>query len=134
MAGAKKFYDDLIERFSKLLEIKPDEKPDVIFSVPIPDSLTLVEGAVEEADKSALDMAWRKLPDLYAIASHIISRNQKDYFAEMKFLYNPSIDNWDINYFTTRKTHKIILGPRYYDPSHPLRERWENELKKMKEL
>ncbi len=133
MEKAKKFYDDLTGRFSKFLDIKPDEKPDIIFSVPIPDSLTVIEGAVEDADKMALDVAWRKLPDLYAIASCIISRNQKDYFAEMKFLYNPSTNNWDVNFFTTRKTHKVILGPRYYDPSHPLRKRWESELEKMKD-
>lgn len=134
MEVAKKFYDDLTTRFSRFLRVKPEEKTDIIFGIPIPDSLTLVDGALEDAEKTTLDSAWRKLPDLYAIASYIISQNQKDYFAEMKFLYNPSTSTWDINFFTIRKTRKVILGPRYYDPLHPLRKRWESELEKLKDL
>jgi len=132
MKAASAFYKDLSERFAKFLEIKPAERPDVIFSIPIPNSSTTVEGAVEEADKASLEVAWRKLPELYAIASHSIGQNQKDYFLEMKFLFNPSSKNWEINFFTTRKTRKVIQGPRYYDPSHPLRGRYERELERIK--
>lgn len=125
--SAKEFYKKLNDRFSKFLQINPT-KPDVIFGIEIPDSSVVVEGALEEADKETLEIVWEKLPELYAIAVHLIRQNPKDYFSQIKFLFNPQSKKWEINYLTLRKSGRIIQGPRYYEPNHPLKERWEKEL------
>lgn len=128
---AKAFYKELTERFARFLTLQPGVRPDVVFSIPIPESATKVEGAVEEADKVLLEYAWSTLPTLYALAAHFIGQNPPDFFHEMKFLFNPVTKEWEINFFTTRRTHQIIQGPRYYDPAHPLRRRYERELERM---
>jgi hypothetical protein len=131
---AIQFYKELNSRFVKILELKPDIHPDVIFSVPIPNTNTVVEAAIEEARKDDLEIAWRTLPQVYAIASHIIERCPPDHFADMKFLFNPQDNKWDINYFTVKATKKILLGPRYYQPDHPRYQRWERTIRAIEEL
>lgn len=127
-------YRQLSEPFKSLLKkAKPKPTADIIFSIPIPGSSTIVEGAIEDAYATNLEEIWPRLPTLYAVAVSIIQRNNKDYFSEIKFLYNPANSKWEINYLTIRKTHKVILGPRYYDPSHPLRKRWDEERKTQKQ-
>lgn len=121
------FHDQLSERFARLLRRgKPwDTEPDVILGLRIPGSDTLVEGAVENAEGQSLRTAFEELPTLYAIATHLIERNSPDFFLVMRFLLNPETRSWEINYLVTRKTSRVIMGPRYYDPTHPLRARYE---------
>lgn len=128
--STKEFYKKLNDRFSKFLQINPT-KPDVIFGVDIPESSVVVEGALEQANKEILEIVWAKLPELYAIATHLIRQNPKNYFSQIKFLFNPQSKKWEINYLTLRKSGRIIQGPRYYEPNHPLRERWEKELERI---
>jgi len=128
---AVQFYKELNSRFARILELNPDVKPDVIFNVPIPNTSTVVEAAVEEANKDDLEKAWRSLPVVYAIASHIINRCPPDHFADMKFLFNLQDHRWEINYFSVRATEKILLGPRYYQPEHPQYQRWKKVLKEV---
>lgn len=121
--------ESLNKRFSKLLELNPDGHVDVIFQLPIPGSRTRVECAVESADEDSLEQVWGTLPTLYASAFHLIKQNRQDYFSEIKFLFNPVTRTWELNYLATRDTQRIILGPRYQDPSHPLRARFEKMFK-----
>ena len=121
------------ERFAKLLELDPANRPDVIFSIHMPDTSTIIEGAVEDADKTTLSEAWESILELCALAAHILEQNRRDYFAEVKFLFNPLSKKWEINYITTRETKRVILGPRYNDPTHPLHQRWTREHKEMKQ-
>lgn len=128
--STKEFYKKLNDRFSKFLQINP-AKPDVIFGIEIPDSSVAVEGALEQASKEILEIVWQKLPEIYAIATHLIRQNPKGYFSQIKFLFNPQSKKWEINYLTLRKSGRIIQGPRYYEPNHPLRERWEREIERI---
>jgi hypothetical protein len=129
----KGFYKQLSKRFAKLLEkAKPEgSQPDVIFHIPVPDSDTTIEGALENADHGDIEKVLEKLPELYGLAVHLLQRNPPNFFSIMRFLYNPSDDRWEINYLVTRKTNKVIKGPRYYDPTHPLRPRYEQALKQI---
>lgn len=98
---------------------------DVIVHLAVPGSATNIEGAVEDVDEVTLRRAWAKLPELRALAVATVEQNRKNYFLELKYLFNPSKGEWEINYLVTRATQQVILGPRYYDESHPLRARWE---------
>jgi hypothetical protein len=122
----------LNKRFSKILDLNPVGQTDVIFQLPIPGSRTRVECAVENADECSLERVWGTLPTLYASAFHLIEQNRQGYFSEIKFLFNPVTRTWELNYLAIRDTHRIILGPRYQDPSHPLRARFEKMLRSEK--
>lgn len=122
--------DRLTECFSKLLDLNREGPTDVIFQLPISGSSTHVECAVENADRSSLEYVWGTLPTLYASAIHLIEQNRRDYFSEIKFLFNPVTRAWELNYLAIRDTQRIILGPRYQDPSHPLRARFERMFRK----
>lgn len=116
------------KRFAQLITKTNDsQKPDVIFGIPIQNPDVIIEGAVEEAEINVLNKAWEKLPNLYCLAEKIIKRNRRDYFAQLKFLFNPVTEIWEINYILTRKSNRVILGPRYSDFSHPLYKRWSTE-------
>jgi hypothetical protein len=131
----KDFYRQLSNRLTKLLEkAKPeDSQPDVIFRLVVPESDTVIEGALESADQISIERVLGKLPVLYAIVVHLLQQNPSDFFSIMRFLYNPTDDNWEINYLVTRKTNKVIKGPRYYDRKHPLRPRYEKALEEIAE-
>lgn len=121
----------LTEKLSKLLKkSKPTGQPDVIFQVEIPNSDVLVEGALEYATEDVLETVWSKLPELYLLAENVIARNRPKHFAVLRYLFNPYSNEWEINYFLTRNSKRVILGKRYTDPNHPLRRRWveQNEL------
>jgi len=80
----------LNQRISLLLsKSKASEKPDVIFSVTVPNSNTIVEGAVENASKQVLQRVWSSLPELYGFALSLVRKNRKDFFSQMNFLFNP---------------------------------------------
>ena len=113
------------DRFLLLLKQRTNRKTDVVFGIPLANSETLVEAAVEDANQETIAEVWESLPKLYAIVTRIIKSNPKDFFQEAKFLYNPVTRSWEINYLAIRKTRRIILGPRYYDQTHPLWHRWE---------
>lgn len=130
---SKDFYIQLSARFNRLLDrAKPEgSRPDVIFHIPIPDSDTIVEGSWEDSDPVYATRVLEKLPELYAAAVHVIQRNPENFFSQMKFLYNPEADIWEINYLIIRKTNRVIKGPRYYSPKHPLRSRLEKAMSEM---
>jgi hypothetical protein len=123
--GAKSLYKDVISRFNKIFDLKPEINPDIIMKVPLDGDNTIVEAIVEDANKDLLDIALKSLPIVYAIATKIISKAPKDHFFEMKFILNPQSKQWEINYFTLRKDHKILLGQRYYQKDHPSYARWQ---------
>lgn len=124
----KDFIASFRNRFEQLLATSKSDQPvDIIFRLPIHNTNTVVEGAVEGATKEHRDMAWDSLPELYVLSYEIINRNRKDIFSHIKFLFNPSTGKWEVNYLLTRKNFRAILGPRYSDSSHPLRKRWEDE-------
>jgi hypothetical protein len=125
---ASSFVDEFNNRFTQLVEYSNQNlKPDLVFSIQIPNSNVDVEGAIEEVDKEVLKGIWMKLPELYCLAEKIINDNRNGYFYQLNFLFNPITKKWEVNYLITRKTNRVILGPRYIDPSHPLRKRWETE-------
>lgn len=130
---AKNYYKQLGNYFEDLFkQAKPEGiPPDIIFCVPIEGSATVVEGALERAETAKITIVLEKLPDLYAIAKHIIDRNQEDFFSVMRFLFNPSNETWEINYLVTRNSNRIIKGTRYYYPQHSLRERYDETLKQL---
>jgi hypothetical protein len=116
------------KRFAQLItKSNNPQKPDVIFGIPIYKPDVIIEGAVEEADIVVLNKAWEKLPNLYCLAERIIKGNRRDYFSQLKFLFNPVTENWEVNYILTRNSNRVILGPRYSDSSHPLHKRWNME-------
>lgn len=133
LEAGEKFYEQLSENFVKLFEkAKPNNsQPDVIFNIPVSGSDTLIQGALENANTTHIRNVLKKLPEMYACAVHLIEQNSPNFFSEMKFLYNPEVQRWEINYLVTRKTNKIIWGPRYYDPQHPLRARYEKMLREL---
>lgn len=107
------------------LKHKPnDEAVDIILGVPHPDSDAVIEAAIENANEVSFNKAWESVENLYALIDRIVESNPRDQFVEIKFLFNPSSLSWEINYLITR-THRIFLGPRYTDPSHPLCTRWQ---------
>jgi hypothetical protein len=125
---ASSLYSRLNKRFMRLLATSKSDQPgDVVFEVPVPDTSVVVEGAVENVTGEQLEIAWKRLPELYALAIEIIEQNRPDFFSHLKFLLNPLTKRWEVNYLVTRKSQRVILGPRYHDPSHPLRQRWESE-------
>jgi hypothetical protein len=118
----------LSQRVSLLLsKSKASERPDVIFSVTVPDSNAIIEGAVESASGQMLERVWPSLPELYCFALSLVRRNRKNLFSQLKFLFNPVTNKWEINYLLTKGTNRVILGPRYYERAHPLWQRWEDE-------
>ena len=105
---------------------KNDKPADVIFALPIPDSVTIVEAAVENADRNgSIPAAISELPNVYYEAIRLIAANRKDYFEQIKYLFNPVTETWEINYLVTKKSKEIVLGPRYYEPDHPLHARYK---------
>ena len=111
-----------------------NDKPDYIFVVPMQDCDVNVEGALESPDTQTIVQACEKLPELYVYARKLLSQNQKDYFSDLKFLFNPVTQRWEINFLTIRKTHQVVKSQRYYIPEHALRLRYDEQLIKIKEL
>jgi hypothetical protein len=109
------------------------DQPDYVFMLQIPGVNENVEGALESPTPEVLVEACEKLPDLFAYTVKILSQNQPEYFQDIKFLYNSVSHQWEINFLTIKKTHKVVLGKRYYIPDHPLRLRYEQELEHLKE-
>ncbi len=128
--AGRQFYKDLASHIAHLLsKAKPEgRRPDIIWLIPIPDSETRVEGVLEEAVEKNIADALERLPFLYGAAKHIIGKNRSNYFSLMSFLYIPEQKNWDINYLVIKKSNRVIMGPRYYVPTHPLRARYEQIL------
>jgi len=110
------------------------DKPDYIFIVQIPGANVNVEGALESPAPAVLEEACEKLPELCAYAIKVLSQNRPDYFQDLKFLYNHTSHRWEINFLTVKRTHKVIKGKRYYILDHPLRLRYDEELRSLKEL
>jgi len=128
MAKAKSLYQDLSRELAKLLtKSKTEQRPDIIFNLTSNRSATVIEGAIENADANALEVAWTKLPELYWQSNELIRRNREDYFSHVTYLFNPVSQKWEVNFLLTRVTHQVILGPRYYDSNHPLSKRWIEE-------
>jgi hypothetical protein len=122
------FYKEFHNRFAELVKkSKTGKMPDVIIGIPIPNTELIIEGAIEEASIESLKKVWGKLPDLYCFAKWLVERNRQNYFSQLKFLFNPMTEKWEINYLVTRDTNRVILGPRYIESSHPLHKRWEDE-------
>lgn len=124
----------LLQRIGKKLgsltrKTIPGDKPDYIIKLQIPNVEENVEGAIESPTSEILTEACEKLPELYAYTHKVLSQNQPGYFQDIKFLYNPVVHRWEVNYLTIKKTQKIIYGRRYIDPDHPLRLRYEQEIK-----
>jgi hypothetical protein len=125
---ARPFYVEMNNRLAQLLsKAKTGDRSDVIFTLPDAVPGVQIEGAVEGAEPSTLSRVWAKLPELHALATHFVQANPPDHFSQMKFLYNPASERWEVNYLTLRKYHSVILGPRYYVASHPLSRRWRDQ-------
>ncbi len=109
----------------------PKDKPDFIFLIQTPEVSEHIEGALETPTSEILIEACNKLPELYAYALKLIGQNKPGYFQDLKFLFNPISHKWEINFLTIKQSHKIVLGRRYFIPDHPLRYRYEQELKRL---
>lgn len=109
----------------------PGDQPDYIIKLQIPGIEENVEGAIESPSPVILKEAFEKLPELYAYTGKVLSQNQPGYFQDIKFLYNPFTNRWEVNYLTIKKSKKIVYGRRYIVPDHPLRLRYEQELKRI---
>jgi hypothetical protein len=109
------------------------DRPDYIFIIPMKNSDVNVEGALECPDATTLIQACEKLPELYIYAKKLLLQNREGYFSDLKFLYNPLTNLWEINFLTIRDTHQVVLGKRYFVPEHPLRVRYEEQLREVKE-
>jgi hypothetical protein len=128
---AKELLWNISNRFNEFLSITKTQDPiDVVFGIPISNSDIVVEGCVEGATNKLLSYAWAKLPELSALGQEILIKNRSQYFRHLNFLLNPETLGWEVNYLTIRESNRIILGPRYSDPTHPLRKRWENDRSK----
>jgi len=96
------------------------KNPDVIFQIPFQEQMIVIEGAVISPNEKILCEAFDRLPELFALAAFILESNKKGYFRNIKLIFNPKSDQWEVNYLMTKKLERIILGPRYFDKSHPL--------------
>ena len=108
------------------------DQPDYIFLLQIPGIKENIEGALESPSPEVLQEACEKLPELCVYVYKILAQNQANYFQDLKFLFNPNTLQWEINYLTIKKTQRIVYGKRYYQPKHPLKLRYEQELLDLK--
>jgi len=122
----KENWKKLKHKFVDLAKVSnhPKKAPDFIFHIPIPESETIIEGALENSTPERIEDVLDSLSQLYAIAKIIIERNKPNYFSQLKFLFNPNDKKWEINYFITQ-SNLVVKGPRYYQRDHPLRERYQ---------
>jgi hypothetical protein len=109
---------------SKLSELmhnqQPENRGDIIFGIPLLNSKTVVEAAIESVNETSVEIALGKLSEVYAEASRLIAANREDYFDQIKYIFNPRENVWEVNYLIIKSNREIILGPRYYDANHPL--------------
>jgi hypothetical protein len=110
------------------------DRPDYIFIIPMQDSDVNVEGALESPDDHTLLEACKMLPELYIYANKLLLQNRENYFSDLKFLFNPISQHWEINFLTIRKTNQVVIGKRYFVPDHPLRHRYDEQVRKINEL
>ena len=74
--AGRRFYKDLASHIAHLLSKANPEgrRPDIIWNIPIPDTETTVEGALEEAVETHIADALERLSLLYAVAKHMIGK------------------------------------------------------------
>lgn len=126
LAASRESFTRLNKTVASLLKkSKGGNRPDVIFKFPQAQGGLFVEAVLERADEDTLQRVWEEIPLVHSMAQTLVERNRPGYFAEMKFLFNPTSGKWEINYLITRQGRQVVLGPRYYLPSHPLHKRWE---------
>lgn len=133
-SGVKSSYTRLITSLMQLMQKTKSRKiPDIIFVIPIPNCSTVVSAAIENPDLSQLPSIIQNSPDIYIQAVKFLELNGWDRFSHIKYIFNRSTRNWEINYVITKIDNQVIHGPRYNDVNHPERQRYEEILKRLAE-